>query len=419
MIQYPPPPTVPSTSKSIRAPTPTSSLPPLTSQHVIIYFPSTSFHLRGPFPPNPSIRSLLSLLPSTLTPFHPNPLQNHNLLFRITYNGSTINLDSPLASFPNDILDFFIHLPLIGGTPTTTIPPTKPPKIRRGPNLRKPLTLSHFNIRVATFNCNGSFNNSDISRHQLLWDFVAKNHIDVLFLIDHRGSSRTLEHAREHGSRHLNTDIRLINHDTTLFSTRKSGKAPLTTFHASVGGCAILTFGSLAHITFPSKFIDPSGANSFIGAKIVPHSSLPPVFLNAVYLFPASTGPTTLHTRIHSYLRASNSTLPPCTWQHSTIATLPTQQRDEHPNSTQIFGGDFNHRHWDDLDHPISSTFLNDLLFSNPAHTATLLDPSIPPPAVLLMDRPLPPLRTLRHHRLLCLQRHSPLYILRSCSLLQ
>ena len=118
---YPPLPTVPSTSKSIHAPTPTSSFPPLTSQHVIIHFPSTSFHLRGPFPPNPSIRSLLSLLPSTLTPFHPNPLRNHNFLFRLTYNGSTINLDSPLASFPNDILDFFIHLPLIGGTPTTTI----------------------------------------------------------------------------------------------------------------------------------------------------------------------------------------------------------------------------------------------------------------------------------------------------------
>ena len=380
--QYPPLHTVSITSNSVHTSNPpfTPSLSPPTSQHVIIHFPSISFHLRGPFHPNPSIKSLLTLLPPTLTPLHPNPLRNPNLIFRLTYNGSTINLDSPLTSFPNDILDFFVHLPIIGGTPTTTITSTKPLKIRRGPNLRKPLTLSHFNIRVATLNCNGSFNNSDKSRHQLLWDFVATNHIDVLFLIDHRGSSRTLEHAREHGSRHLNTDIRLINHDTTLFSTHRSGKTPLTTFHASVGGCAILTFGSLAHITFPSKFIDPSGASSFIGAKIVPHSSLPPIFLNAVYLFPASTGPTTLHTRIHLYLRDSNSSLSPCTWQQSTIATLLTQQRDDHPNCTQILGGDFNHRHWDDLEHPITSTFINELLFSNPAHTATILDPSITPP---------------------------------------
>ena len=35
-----------------------------------------------------------------------------------------------------------------------------------------------------------------------------------------------------------------------------------------IGGCAILTFGSLSHITFPTTFLDPSGANTFIGAKI-------------------------------------------------------------------------------------------------------------------------------------------------------
>ena len=255
------------------------------------------------------------------------------------------------------------------------------PLPNRGPNLRKPLTRPGYTIRVATLNCNGFTKNNPHNRHQLLWDFISKNKIDILFLIDHRTSLRSLNLLKEHGSSHLNTDIRLIADNITLLHQPTQHSAPLYDYHATVGGCAILAFGSLAHVTFPSSFQDPSGAGTFIGAKIQPHSSLPPVFLNAIYLFPPSPGPSTLNSRIAQYLKETKQNSTPSRWQLSTITSLLEEQRDAFPNCVQIVGGDFNHRKWHQMNHPTTHTFLTKLHLINSAFDAVqhLNDQSITP----------------------------------------
>ena len=179
-----------------------------------------------------------------------------------------------------------------------------------------------------------------------------------------------MSQLKDKGEKHLNSDIRLITTDISLVHRLPRGQEPLSDYHATVGGCAILSFGSLAHITFPSDFLDPSGAGTFIGAKIQPHSALPPVFLNAVYIFPPSQGPTTLNSRIAQYLRTCNSNVPPCKWQRSIIEQLLKSQYDNHPNCSQIVGGDFNHRDWANINHPITQTFINSLHLTNYAYEA-------------------------------------------------
>ena len=82
--------------------------------------------------------------------------------------------------------------------------------------------------------------------------FVQEAKIDVLYLIDHRSSNRNMEFLRQSGERYLNQDIRLINSEITLLQPLNHRLGPDTSYHATVGGCAILTFGSLSHITFPT-----------------------------------------------------------------------------------------------------------------------------------------------------------------------
>ena len=56
-------------------------------------------------------------------------------------------------------------------------------------------------------------------------------------------------------------------------------KGPDTSYHATVGEFAILTFDALAHITLPTNFNDSSSGNSLIGANIQYSSAFPPIFL--------------------------------------------------------------------------------------------------------------------------------------------
>ena len=135
------------------------------------------------------------------------------------------------------------------------------------------ITRQNFTIRIATLNCNGAPKTASNQENNLIWQYVQKAKIDVLFLIDHRCSKRNLEFLRHNGEHYLNKDIRLINSEITLLKHLNGRYGPDTSYHATVGGCAILTFGSLAHITFPTTFSDPSGANTFIGAKLQYHSS--------------------------------------------------------------------------------------------------------------------------------------------------
>lgn len=180
-------------------------------------------------------------------------------------------------------------------------------------------------------------------------------------------------------------DIRLITTDITLLHKFNPRADPQYNYHATVGGCAIMTFGSLAHITFPTKFLDPSGAGTFIGAKLQTHSALPPIFLNALYLFPPSPGPTTLNSRIETYLRQHKSTETPIQWQRTIITQMLQAQYDSAPDCSQIVGGDFNHRNWSDLNHPVTNTFLNELHLSNPAYSAYISScENIPQPVTYL-----------------------------------
>ena len=357
-------------------PSPTPQIiPKIHIQILLLHIAHNTYIFHAPFSHSDTINSILSLFQLQHFPL-PRP-------FTLSYNHTRLPLSTPLHEFQDAIIELNVNFPIRGGAPLhcpkiQAHPPSPP--IYKGPNIRKPLTLPQFKLRIATLNCNGYFKTSSNNRHQILWDFVSSNSIDVLFLIDHRSSSRTLEHIRTHGSSHLGIDIRLINSDTTLFTKSSTKGTPLTNYHATVGGCAILTFGSLAHITFPSNFIDPSGANTFIGAKIIPHSSLPPIFLNALYLFPPSQGPTTLHSRILAYLRTQGTTTPPCKWQLTTIESLLSHQRDDHPHCIQIVGGDFNFSKWDSSTHPVPHTFLSTLALTNSAFEALRFDPTIPTP---------------------------------------
>ena len=382
----------------------TPILNPYTSPQIIIISLNTCrYYHRHPFPPNAyTIADLLH---------HSPPFLHLPTPYRLSVNNLTLSPTTPLHHLNQTITQVNIILPIRGGSnlrnsssplppspldsdtlpqcptphlPSTTIQPTNKKKTHRGPKLTRPLTRQGYTIRVATFNCNGCTKNNPHERHQLLWNFVHSNKIDVLFLIDHRSSLRSLNTLKDHGSRYLNSDIRLIASDITLLHKPTSRSDPLCDYHSTVGGCAILTFGSLAHITFPTSFSDPSGAATFIGAKIVPHSSLPPVFLNAIYLFPPTKGPTTISTRIASYLQNNNIRYSPCQWQRSLISQLLRKQYDEHPNCAQIVGGDFNHRDWHIPNHPVSRTFLNDLQLQNTAYDAVHLNSTLPQPVTYL-----------------------------------
>ena len=289
---------------------------------------------------------------------------------RLSYNNKTVPLHTPLHLFAHHHFPTFnILLPILGGmhadcspsphiqtqqnecTPQNTSPTNPCTQINTTNKHSRKLTQQiinrkHFTIRVATLNCNGAPKKANTNENNLIWQFVNQCKIDVLFLIDHRSSNRTLEYLRQSGERYLNTDIRLINSEITLLHSQNNRQGPDTSYHATVGGCAILSFGSLAHITFPTNFTDPSGGNTFIGAKLQYDTSYPPIFLNAIYLFPPSPGPTTLATRISKYLASIHNKQSPCLCQREVIQTLLQNQHDEHPNCVQIVGGDFNHQNW-------------------------------------------------------------------------
>ena len=317
---------------------------------------------------------------------------------RLSFANKTVCLDTPLNQYSHYSFPIFnIILPILGGMnpannnsisgnsllspPGQNTQPSPSTEItqqstshtsKRKHHSRK---ISHniinrenFTIRIATINCNGAPKRANNNENNLIWQFVQEAKIDVLYLIDHRSSNRNMEFLRQSGEKYLNQDIRLINSEITLLQPLNHRLGPDTSYHATVGGCAILTFGSLSHITFPTTFLDPSGANTFIGAKIQYHSSHPPIFLNAIYLFPPSPGPTTLATRISKYLTQLKITTKPCEWQLDTLYKLLQKQYDENPGCVQIIGGDFNHSKWSSIKHPISDTFMNKLSFTNAAY---------------------------------------------------
>ena len=359
--------------------TPTNSHPNFATQSTSYLHPDTLPHIQmviitlnshkkifhSPFSNTTTIHDLLTL---TFAPPIHLPAQ-----YRLTYNNATISPRYKVNHLPDPISEIHIILPILGGN-KTTLSPTHSTSYHPLPHHDRPQrynpTRPGFTIRLATLNCNGFFKNNPDNRHQLLWDFIHTNKIDVLFLIDHRTAPRSLERIRNLGCKHLQMDIRLITTDITCLYKHKPHSDPSYNYHATVGGCAIMTFGSLAHITFPTQFKDPSGAGTFIGAKIQTHPALPPIFLNALYLFPPSRGSTTLNSRIESYLREQHLTDSPPQWQRNIITSMLQEQYDAHPDCSQIVGGDFNHRQWSDPSHPTTRTFIHDLQLTNTAFLA-------------------------------------------------
>ena len=110
-----------------------------------------------------------------------------------------------------------------------------------------------------------------------------------------------------------------------------------------------------------------------------------PIFLNAIYLFPPSPGPTTLATRVSTYIKSIGQTTPPCTWQREIIQNLLQKQYDETPNCVQIIGGDFNHHCWHNKSHPVTDTFLSKLQLVNAAFDIeNMKSPSTPQTTTLM-----------------------------------
>ena len=363
----------PSTHKSLYKSHPLTQEPQLTCQFIIVKFNTTTMTTTPPTNPNTPISYLLTKFQEQ---HHPLPR-----LSSISYAHKMICPSTPISSFSHITTPIFtINLPIRGGSTPSKSLPQQPQSSSTRPLKKRIITRQHFSLRIATLNCNGAPKQSSCNNHKLLWEFISTQKIDVLFLIDHRSSTRSLEFLRQQGEQHLNQDIRLITSEITLLNTLPHHQGPDTSYHATVGGCAILTFGALAHITFPSAFSDPSGANSFIGAKIQYCSSVPPLFLNALYLFPPSQGPSTLASRIQNYLTSIKSSINPCEWQRNTIASLLQNQHDLHPNCAQITGGDFNHSNWSSSSHPITNLFLSQLKFTNDVFTATTLDNTIQTP---------------------------------------
>ena len=349
-------------------------------QIVIITLNSLKHYFRYPFLETTTVADLLNrAFPA------PTSLPAH---FRVRHNNTAIPLLFPINRLRDTISELHIVLPILGGNPRAQLPqslstPLPPPHPR--PDIRKITTRPGFTIRIATLNCNGCLKNNPDNRHQLLWEFIRTNKIDVLYLIDHRTAPKSMERIKQHGSNYLQLDIKLITTDITRLHRPHPRANPLYNYHATVGGCAIMTFGSLAHITFPTNFLDPSGAGSFVGAKLQTHSALPPIFLNAIYLFPPSPGPTTLNTRIASYLLEQRIPLTPTQWQRDTIAQMLEVQYDSHPDCSQIVGGDFNHGNWSDVTHPTTRLFLHDLNLLNSAFQAfTHANGEIPQPITYL-----------------------------------
>ena len=145
---------------------------------------------------------------------------------RLSYNNKTVPLHTPLHLFAHHHFPTFnILLPILGGmntdfsqtphvqtqqnarTPQNTSPTNPSTQITTTKNHSRKLTQQiinrkHFTIRVATLNCNGAPKKANTNENNLIWQFVNHCKIDVLFLIDHRSSNRTLEYLRQSGERY-------------------------------------------------------------------------------------------------------------------------------------------------------------------------------------------------------------------------
>ena len=192
-------------------------------------------------------------------------------------------------------------------------------------------------LTIATWNLNGCFKNYNRINSKTIWDYVKKNNVDILFLIDHRSDMKTLKYIRREASHALKMDVTLSAAPVPTFIPT----AGQNEWSSSVGGVAILAFGELSPYLQQPSTVDPSG----MGTYLVSYLKLPGtnhIALVPAYLFPISHGPTTLHSRIQTYLTSKGNTQCPTVWQAEQLSVELHAIQSKHPDYHIISGGDLN-----------------------------------------------------------------------------
>ena len=118
----------------------------------------------------------------------------------------------------------------------------QPRCVKRRPIMSKLTThvyLSNDSVRVATLNINGALYRTDYD-HTPLCDYILRNHIDIMMLIDHRASdSKMNNHIRRIRER-CAKDIEYASVGPDLKSPTTGSKSNR---NKEVGGCAIIAIG--------------------------------------------------------------------------------------------------------------------------------------------------------------------------------
>ena len=190
----------------------------------------TSIYIRLP---NGSLK-LLQLHRITLDSKIAQLLEQIKILFnallpnsvRFTFAGQTLNPHHTIKHYrlTNDSI-LTLTVAIRGGTPicrTIATPTTHPSPF--------------VSLKFATFNANGSLRGSNAMHLSLLWRYISENSIDILFLCDHRCTTKILEFHRKSAQASLHCDVAFCHSPLPHLPTG---------FHESVGGTAVFVFGSL------------------------------------------------------------------------------------------------------------------------------------------------------------------------------
>ena len=136
----------------------------------------------------------------------------------------------------------------------------RPRRITRRHIMSK-LYLSNDVIRVATLNRNGALYRTDYSPSPLC-DYILRNHIDIIMLIDHRASDikmvNHIRRMRESCAKDIEyTSVGPDLKGPTILAGAKSSR------YKEVGGCAIIAIGKVSSTFQKSVVRDPTGAGTF------------------------------------------------------------------------------------------------------------------------------------------------------------
>ena len=254
---------------------------------------------------------------------------------------------------PFNFIEVTVLLPLRGGAPhnsyitsasaaahlpsSSPLAPSETPVLPTSAAMQEYLPSST-TLRIATWNLNGCFRNSNSASTNSIWEYVKLNRIDLLFLIDHRSDTTTLKFMRRQASTHLSTDVSLCCAPVHAHSLSTSSQSE---WSASAGGVAILAFGSISPYLQNTTTLDPSGTGTFL-STILRIKNHPPIALIPLYLFPQSTGDTTINKRIQHYLNNNGILTSPTAWQREQLSTTLHLIRQKYEDCTIILGGDFN-----------------------------------------------------------------------------